>query len=110
MTFEYKDMVVSTDSFLRMESKTEQGTETTAETTKATETTETVNSSIPQVTESTTETKEDDELIKEYKTYMKSVQSGIGDSVMITMFCGIGIYILCGLTMALLLSKYFKIR
>ncbi len=96
MHFEYKDMVVSTVPIIRMESRTEQGTEKTEETT--------------QTTEETTENKEDEELIKEYKTYMKSVQSGIGDSVMVTMFCGVGIYLLVGLILALILSKYFKLR
>ena len=107
MHFEYKDMVVSTVPIIRMESRTEQGTEKTEETTQ---TTETINSSIPQTAEETTENKEDEELIKEYKTYMKSVQSGIGDSVMVTMFCGVGIYLLVGLILALILSKYFKLR
>ena len=106
MTFKYQDVVVSTDTFLRMESKTEQETATTTETNPSKEATE--NPSIPQTTEDTS--KADEELLKEYKEYTKSVKAGIGDSVMITMFCGIGIYILCGLIMALLLSKYFKIR
>ena len=51
MHFEYKDMVVSTVPIIRMESRTEQGTEKTEETTQ---TTETINSSIPQKTEETT--------------------------------------------------------
>ena len=45
MHFEYKDMVVSTVPIIRMESRTEQGTEKTEATTQ---TTETINSSIPQ--------------------------------------------------------------
>ncbi|MBS7007567.1 hypothetical protein [Anaerostipes sp.] len=113
MYFEYKDMVVSTVSFFRMASKTEQETDKTTETTETTEkeqTTEIKNPSIPQTTEVTTEDKTDEELIKEYKSYMKSVQLGIGDSVMVTTFCGVGIYILCGLTLALILSRYLKAR
>lgn len=125
MLFEYKDMVISTATFFRMASKAEQETEKTeettetketiqtTETTQATETTqvtENENPSIPQTTEALTEDKADEELIKEYKTYMKSVQSGIGDSVMVTTFCGVGIYILCGLILALILSRYLKAR
>lgn len=113
MFFEYKDMVVSTATFLRMDSKTEQETEKTTETTQTTEkeqTTETETLSIPQTTEEIADTKADEELIKEYQSYMKSIQSGIGDSVMVTTFCGVGIYILCGLILALILSRYLKAR
>lgn len=116
MLFEYKDMVISTATFFRMASKAEQETEETTETKETTQTTQTTQvtenekSSIPQTTEASTEDKADEELIKEYKTYMNSVQSGIGDSVMVTTFCGVGIYILCGLILALILSRYLKAR